>query len=185
MSTLKIQRYLILCLLLCRALSLPSQPSTTPEYQLKAVFLYNFTQFVDWPNGTFASDGSPMVIGILGKDPFGSYLQETISGEKVNGHPLVIEHYNTVEEIKDCHILFINLPDAKKTEKAITELKGKNILTVGEAPDFLKQGGMIRFLNQKGKINLQVNLETTKEASLVISSKLLRLVDIYNPKQSN
>lgn len=177
--------YLYVCLALCSWYPTDAQPSITPEYQLKAVFLYNFTQFIDWPSASFSSDTAPMVIGILGKDPFGSYLQETIAGEKMNGHPLLIEHYVSAEEIKMPHILFINLPDTKKTEKIITALKGKDILTVSDYDDFLKQGGMIRFVKQKGKINLQVNLEMTKAANLVISSKLLRLVTIFNPTQND
>src|SRR5688572_10771685 len=75
------------------------------EYQLKAVFIYNFTQFVEWPSNAFSSDQAPMVIGILGTDPFGSDLEETIAGEKINGHPLLVQHYSTIEEVGACQIL--------------------------------------------------------------------------------
>ena len=164
-------------------LSNPIQPSR--EYQLKAVFLFNFTQFVEWPPNSFSSDQAPMVIGILGTDPFGSYLEETIAGEKINGHPLLVQRYNNVEEIETCQILFINVAETNKRELIITRLKERNILTVSDAPDFLQQGGMIRFFTKQDKIKLQVNLEATKTANLVISSKLLRLVEIFTPKENS
>ncbi len=123
-----------------------------------------------------------MVIGIVGTDPFGYYLEEAISGEKMNGHPLVIERYANTDEIGACQILFINLPDPQKREQAITAVKDKSVLTVSDASDFLDYGGMIRFLTRQGKLKLQVNLEAVKTANLEISSKLLRLVEIFTPK---
>jgi hypothetical protein len=165
-------------------LVLAAQTPPNREYQLKAVFLYNFTQFVEWPTNSFTSDQSPMIIGILGTDPFGSYLEETIAGEKINGHPLRIQHYNTVEEIGACQVLFINVADKVKREQIIAKLKGRNILTVSDSPDFLLQGGMIRFFTRQDKIKLQVNLEEAKTANLVISSKLLRLVEIFVPQKN-
>lgn len=178
-------RCIIVIPLLISHLVLAGQTHPSREYQLKAVFLYNFTQFVEWPANSFSSELAPMVIGILGTDPFGSYLEETISGEKINGHPLLIQHYNSIEEVGECQILFINVAETKKREQLIARLKGRNILTVSDAPDFLQQGGMIRFFTKQGKIKLQVNLEATKTTNLVISSKLLRLVEIFVPQKQN
>lgn len=177
-------RSIIIIPVLISHLALAAQTPPTREYQLKAVFLYNFTQFVEWPTNSFTSDQSPMIIGILGADPFGSYLEETIAGEKINGHPLRVQHYNTVEEIGVCQVLFINVADKTKREQIISKLKGRNILTVSDSPDFLLQGGMIRFFTRQDKIKLQVNLEEAKTASLVISSKLLRLVEIFVPQKN-
>ncbi len=155
------------------------------EYQLKAVFLFNFTQFVDWPASSFATEQSPLVIGILGENPFGSYLEETVSDEKVKGHSVVVHYFKNTEEIKICHILFINLAETKKREQAAETLKGRNVLTVSDAIDFLKQGGMIRFFTRDNKIKLQINPEASKAANLVLSSKLLRLADIFDPSKNN
>lgn len=157
------------------------QPSR--EYQLKAVFLFNFTQFIEWPPSAFESGESPFVIGILGKNPFGTYLEQTISGEKVNGHPVIIQYYTNIEEIKICHILFCNAAEQKKQEQAIAGLKDRGILTVSDAPHFPEYGGMIRFFTRDNKIKLQVNLKAAKNAGLNLSSKLLRLAEIYDPKE--
>ena len=178
-------RCMIAGIFLTGTLSLAGQTPVTREYQLKAVFLFNFTQFVEWPASSFATDQSPLVIGILGKDPFGAALPEIVSGEKVNGHPVTVQYYSNMEEIKTCHILFINLAEAKKTERVVGSLKGRNILTVSDEPDFSEQGGMVRFFIRDNKIKFQINLEASKAAGLVLSSKLLRLAEIYVPPKNS
>ena len=155
-----------------------AQTTSTREYQLKAVFLFNFTQFVEWPSNSFSTAQSPAVIGILGKDPFGNYLEETIAGETINKHPLVIQHFDNVDEITNCQILFINVSDKNKLQAILEKLKGKNILTISDINGFTKIGGMIRLYTRDDKINIQINLEATKSENLVVSSKLLKLAEI-------
>src|SRR5882724_8451605 len=90
-----------LCALIVLGLgSLPAKAQVSREYQLKAVFLYNFAQFTDWPESAFADEKSPIVIGVLGSDPFGPALNDTIRDEKVRGRPLVVEHYRRADDIK-------------------------------------------------------------------------------------
>jgi uncharacterized protein DUF4154 len=178
-------RCIILGLLLISNLTLAAQTPITREFQLKAVFLFNFTQFVEWPASSFSTDRAPLVIGILGKNPFGAYLEEIVSGEKTNGHAITVQYYSDMEEIKTCHILFINMAEEKKVKRIVEGLKGRDILTVGDEPDFSEQGGMIRLFTRENKIKFQVNLEAAKAAGLVLSSKLLRLADIYVPPKNN
>jgi len=159
------------------------QPTTTSEYELKAVFIFNFTQFVEWPAASFATDQAPFVIGIFGDDPFDSYLNDVISGEKVNGHPLVIEHYANAGDIKNCHVLFVSRNVIGQLAQIAPTLKKQNVLIVSDASTFLMQGGMIKLVTKNNKIQLQINLESVKETNLMISSKLLRLADIYTPEQ--
>lgn len=156
----------------------PVQMLTSPEYQVKAVFLFNFTQFVEWPEDTFARPNSPLVIGVLGEDPFGTYLDETIAGEKIDGHPLTVRRYHNVQQVKNCHILFVNLPKTEQLAQALTELKGQNILTVSDAANFIRQGGIVQFITENKKIRIQINPETARASDLTISSKLLRVAEI-------
>lgn len=179
MSVLRKRRFLLLLLLICGKHFVWAQKSAG-EYQLKAVFLFNFTQFVDWPPAAFASANAPMVIGIWGKNPFGSYLEEAVSGENVNGHPLSVQYCKRAEDLKTCHILFINQEEPNK-ENIIESVKGQSTLTVSDDSDFLRQGGMIRFFTRNNKIHLQINHELTKSAKLNVSSKLLKLAEIFVP----
>ena len=157
-----------------------AQTTGDHEYQIKAAFLFNFTQFVEWPVDALPETKAPLVIGILGENPFSTYLEEIISGEQVNGHPLVVQQYKNVEEIKTCHILFINLAETDKPEQAITILKARSILTVSDRNNFIKEGGMIRFIRKNNKIQIQINPEPAKEANLIISSKLLRVAEVVH-----
>jgi hypothetical protein len=174
----------MLVMMLAGCLRLQAQVPSR-ENQVKAVFLYNFTQFVEWPAAAFDSGAAPLVIGVLGKNPFGNFLEQTVAGEQVNGHPVTVHYCNNEQEALSCHIVFINIDDAKKRKQVIQALKGKNILTVSDAPDFARLGGMIRLFTQVNKIRLQVNLDASKESELVLSSKLLKLADIYDRVKSN
>lgn len=158
----------------------PQKRTATNEHEVKAVFLFNFAQFVEWPTKDLPESNSPIIIGILGKDPFGVYLEETIRGEAVNGHPLAIEHYTDPAEIKNCHILFITAGKTTRFDTIIKALEGKDILTVSDGNNFVKQGGMIRFLTENNKIRLRINLKAVKASGITISSKLLQLSEIID-----
>jgi hypothetical protein len=148
------------------------------ENQVKAVFLFNFTQFVEWPSSSFNDPDSPFVIGILGRDPFGNYLDETIYGEKMQNHPLVVERYKDLSELKNCHMLFIGQDDPQKIKAVLDIMSKRHTLTVSDSDNFASFGGMIRFFTQDNKTRLQINLPKTKNAELNISSKLLRVAEI-------
>jgi hypothetical protein len=160
------------------AQSIPQAPVSTPEYQLKAVFLFNFAQFVSWPEGTFADSAAPLVIGVLGADPFGSYLDETVRGEVVGGHPLEVRRFGSLEGIRECHILFVSRDEAGDLPAVLRALEGSSVLTVGDAEEFAGSGGMIRFVTDRNRIRLQINLEAARATGLTLSSKLLRPAEI-------
>jgi hypothetical protein len=158
------------------------QNFSSREYNIKAVFLFNFTQFVEWPANAFARTDAPFVIGILGDDPFGTYIDETVAGEKVKGHTISVQRFRDVNEIKSCHILFISNSYTARVREILGSLQTKNTLTVSDIPNFARNGGMICFTKQENKIKLQINPSTAKGADLNISSKLLRLAEIVDTR---
>jgi hypothetical protein len=161
--------------------NLPGQTGISTENKVKSTFLYNFAQFVQWPAEAFPEAETTLVIGILGTDPFGGYLDEIVRGEKLNNRTLVIQRYQRVEEIKICHILFVSQSETNRWDQIFTSVKGRGILTVGDVEDFTRRGGMIRFVTEKNKIRFRVNLEMAKAENLTISSKLLRSAEITGP----
>jgi hypothetical protein len=167
-------------LLLIPALLLYPQAASVSPYQVKAVFLYNFTGFTQWPERKLANNTEPFVIGIWGENPFDSYLKEAVQNEKKDNHPIVIKTLKDTTELSRCHILFINKPRTAQVKDAIMRTRGLGILTVGEAAEFTQLGGMVRFYTENSKVRLQINVDAVKESNLVISSKLLRLADIVN-----
>ena len=148
------------------------QPS---EYQLKAAFLFNFAKFVEWPPGAFPEAKSPMIIGVLGDNPFGAELERTIRDKIVNGRPLQIREFRSPAEARECHILFVSNSEKKRLPEVVESLRGTNVLTVGEAENFIESGGMISFVREGNKIRFQINDQAARGAGLKISSKLMNL----------
>ena len=163
---------------------LPAQTAPSKGDQVKAVFLFNFAQFVEWPPQAFAEAQAPLVIGVLGEDPFGAFLDETVRGEKVNNRPLVVQRYRRVEEIKTCHILFISKSEVDQLDQIMAALRGRNTLTVGDVEGVSRQGVMIQFSTVKNKTRLKINLEAARAAKLTISSKLLRSAEIVSSEKN-
>jgi hypothetical protein len=156
----------------------PAQGSVAPEYQVKAVFLFNFAQFVEWPPSAFPDSAAPLVICVFGEDPFGPYLDETVRGETVQAHPLAVQRYHRVEETRGCHILFVGRQEQDRLDEILDTLKGRPALTVSDAEGFAGRGGMIRFVTDRHRIRLRINLEAARDAHLTLSSKLLRPAQI-------
>lgn len=168
---------------LVTASALGAQAVRASEYHVKAVFLYNFAQFVDWPSEAFPDSATPFVIGILGRDPFGDFLDQTVSGEQLRGRSFQVRHYQAAGEIKTCHILFISRPEDDRVEGILSDLRSRPILTVSDDAGFAERGGMIRLINDRNRIRLEINLEAAQAAKLTISSKLLRVADIATPRR--
>jgi YfiR/HmsC-like len=164
-----LRRCLLLLLALC---ALQGAAAPVAEYQLKAVFLFNFAHFVEWPAAALPGGNAPFVIGVLGKDPFGSSLDEVVRGESVGGHPLAIERYADVEHLNGCQILFISATELTHLDRIVAALKGRSVLTVTEGP--APRGVVIDLLKEDSRIRLRIDLEAARASNLTISSKLLR-----------
>ncbi|HTD69952.1 MAG TPA: YfiR family protein [Gemmatimonadales bacterium] len=171
----------ITALLLVCAARLEAQAAKASEAQVKAVFLFNFAQFVDWPPEAVPDSQAPLVIGILGGDPFGDFLDATVRGERRGARPFVVQRYQRVEDITRCDILFINRSAGAQPEEILARLKNRPILTVSDADRFAERGGMIRFVTDRSRIRLQINPEAAEAAHLTISSKLLRVAEVITP----
>jgi hypothetical protein len=148
------------------------QPS---EYQLKAAFLFNFAKFVEWPPEAFAEARSPIVIGILGENPFGGDLERTIRNKTISNRSLAVKEIRSLAEATNCHLLFISTSEKQRLPEIIQGLRGASVLTVGETERFTEAGGMINFVLEGNKIRFRINDEAAKSAGLKISSKLLSL----------
>jgi hypothetical protein len=159
------------------------QERISREYQIKGVFLFNFAQFTEWPPEAFSGPQAPLVIGILGTDPFGPALEEVVRGEKVNHRPLEVRRFSGAGEINNCHILFISRSQSGRLEEILASLQGRSILTVSDMEEFARRGGMVQFVTRDNKIHLQINLEALKAATLTVSSKLLRSAEIAATSQ--
>lgn len=155
-----------------------SSLAAAPEYQLKAVFLFQFSQFVEWPATSFAQDGAPFSMCVLGEDPFNQYLDDAVRDEQVGGRPFVVKRYQRVEQVENCQILFIAQPSRLPLESTLSALHERSILTVADSRAFADRGGVIEFVTVDNKLRLRINPEAARVADLTISSKLLSLASL-------
>jgi hypothetical protein len=150
------------------------------EYELKAVYLYNFLQFIQWPESQrmLSKDGS-MVIGIVGESPFGEAFEELQATIRKNGlKPVRVIYYGSYREglnMRHCHILFVSASEKRNFAKITAELRGLPVLTVADTGDFLSSGGMINLVQSDGKIRWMINRSQANEAGLRFSAQLLTL----------
>ena len=149
--------------------------SPPSEYQLKAAFIFNFAKFVDWPAKAFAEESSPIVIGVLGDDPFGEELKRTILNKAVAGRSVTNRSVSSIEEARSCHILFISTSEKQRLREIFDGLRGASVLTVGETDQFTEAGGMINFVIRDKRIRFEIRDDIARDAGLKISSKLLSL----------
>ena len=156
-------------------ISLPARAQGPSEYQIKAAFLYKFARFVEWPASSFTSQASPLVIGILGEDPFGPMLDQATKGKSVQGRPLQVIRFSSLDEPPLCHLLFIGELKGHPLSQVFALLKDRSVLTVGDTEDFARSGGMIRLLMSDQRVYFDINGEAAQRAGLKISSQLLKL----------
>lgn len=155
-----------------------AKEESSREYSLKAVFLYHFCQFITWPPDRFQSDQTPFVIGVLGDNPFGNLLSETVKGEIVRGRPIQLKHLKNSKEGQSCHLLFVSDKALAEHPEVLATVKGHSVVTVGESEGFLNQGGMIALAAEQNRIRVRIYLAAAETARVEISSKLLRIADI-------
>lgn len=163
----------------------PAAASEFSAPQVKAAFLYNFAKFVDWPAKSFVSEHSPLILGILGEDPFSADALRSIQGKKVKGRPLEVRQVGNLQEAKDCHLLFIAESELPRLELILAALRDKQVLTISDAEHFAASGGIIGLLTVNQRIRFEINVEATGKAGLFISSQLLKLATNVFPSNGS
>ena len=166
---------------LVSALLWPCQPTAaaelavSKEYQIKAAFLYNFTKFVEWPAEKFEGTNAPIVIGVLGKNPFGAVLAETVKDRKVNGRGIVVKQIDSVSEVKGLHVLFVTTAEVSRFEGLGDALREGSVLGVNESEAFLKAGGTLMFALENDKVRFDIDMNSAERAKLKVSAQLQKL----------
>ena len=150
------------------------------EYKVKAAFLFNFVKFVEWPVGTFRRSNEQIVICILGEDPFGRSLEDTVASRTIEGRSLVVRHIPNIKRAAGCHVLFVSFAENKRSEPMLGELKMPGILTIGESGVTGEGGVIINFKLDGGKVRFEINVQTAERGNLRISPLLLNLAHIVD-----
>lgn len=163
---------LLLCIL---APAVSAQVEAAGEQQIKAAFVQNFTRFVEWPAAALPPGETPIVIGIVGENPFGDALATSVEGSRAHGHPIVIASLRWNEVSANCQLLFISASEIAHFSEILAAVSGMPVLTVGDFDSFARRGGMIELRKLGARIGFDVNVGAATDAGLRISSKLLAL----------
>ena len=153
-------------------------PPIAEEYQVKAVFLYNFANFIRWSQTAFSHSQAPFNICILGNDPFQQEIDVTVENELVEKHAVKVKRLNNMLNIDICQILFISQSEASYFTTILNSIRKRPILTVSDIDDFVNQGGMIQFFKYRKRIRFYIAPDTLKESGLQASGNLLRVAKI-------
>lgn len=165
--------FLVAMLIACATVVVPQAQEVSQEYKIKAAYLYNFLKYVEWPepiNRTF-------LICVAGQNPFGNVLSDLTSNERVRGNPVKTDIILGYEP--GCDVIFA--PRTSNIPAYLQPAAGMPILTVGETPRFIEQGGIVNFFLENGKVRFEINRNAAERAGLRFSSRLLQLAKIVDP----
>ena len=143
----------------------------SPE-EARAIFLYNFAKFVEWPDSAFASSSAPVVIAVVDANEVGRALEHYVRGKNANGRDIEVRQLKSEAGVGDAHIVFIG--STGLTSAVIAEIGSKPILSVAEDESFLQQGGIIRLFSQGNKVMCAINAKNSTAAGLKLGDKLVK-----------
>jgi YfiR/HmsC-like len=162
-----------------------SQKEEGAEYPVKLAFLYNFTKFIEWPPDSYHAPGAPLLMCIVGHDPFSRILESDLGTRNVGGHPVEVRTLKPNDKLSVCQIVFLPAAEKQQAERIVKGLKGSSTLTVGESDGFAEMGGIINLTIEANKVHFEVNRLAAERAGLKISSRLLSIAKIvHEPDQT-
>lgn len=169
---------LLLCVLLFTG-QVCAAKDNFDEYQVKAAFLFNLTNFVSWPESSFNNDESPFIVTILGNNPFGGNLQRLLDAEEISGRKIILKQIDSIMELTATHLLYINPRLQRKMPGILEQTQIPGLLLVSDYPGFCETGGTVNLLINKKRVQLEINKTTATQNQLKFSSKILRLATLF------
>jgi hypothetical protein len=164
---------LVVVLVGARPHAIRAQPAGSTEYQVKAAFLLNFLQFIQWPASAFADASTSISVGILGDDPFGQDLEKTFDGESIQNRRIVVKRSRRIEDLNACHLIFVSKSEGDRVPGIITSLNDRAVVTVGETDGFARIGGIINFFMDGKRVRFEINADAAQRKGIKIHSQLL------------
>jgi hypothetical protein len=162
----KIKLFMLLCFC-ASSLSIHAQ-----NEKFKALYMYNFTKYIEWPGSQKNGD---FIIGILGNSSITTELRVIAEKKTVGSQPIVVKVYNTVDQIDHCHILFIPSGKSALISAVIAKTAGKNTLIICEKNGMATQGAGINYVMDGDKLKYEISKNNIKRNGLLVNSSLLTL----------
>jgi uncharacterized protein DUF4154 len=173
------RRLYVLFIFALALLPLRTFAEVSKEYQLKAVFLWRLAQFTQWPSDVFESADSPIVICVLGDNPFENALHAAVTGETAHGRKMVVQQHRVIEQTRSCHILYIAGAGPRQARAIAAFLGSRSVLTVRDAEGPASvYDTIVSFVTEQNRIKLVINVNAAKAARLVLDPRLLRASEV-------
>jgi YfiR/HmsC-like len=152
--------------------------AASPEYQVKAAFLLNFAKFVEWPGAAFTDEKSPLVLGVVGEDPFGGAL-DALEGQIVRNRTVQVKRLSNTDGIRKCHLLYIGTSEAGRIRDIVSAIGEASVLTVSDGLErFAQHGVSINFILSDNKVRFEINVTVAKKAGLSMGTQLLQVAKV-------
>ena len=146
------------------------------ETDVKATFVFQFSRYAEWPAAVTASPGQvPFKVCTVSDGPFDRSLDKVLEGEMMAGRPMVRIVPENLHDARGCQILYIGDIEPERAKSLLASVDRQPVLTVGEAPAFLKWGGQIRLLRDGARVRFDINLAAARLNNIVLRSQLLRI----------
>ncbi|MFI3137592.1 MAG: YfiR family protein [Methylococcaceae bacterium] len=153
----------------------------TQEYTVKAAMALNLARFTDWPDSALIANNSVINLCVLGDNVVqDAFLQ--MDQKKVGHRTLNVIYLSRLRNVDDCQVLYISGLEKNIIIQLLSEIKHKPILTIGEERTVVDYDGMVNLDTLSGKINIQINLDATKQAGLTISARVLKIATLVKSK---
>lgn len=170
----RVVRLCLRVLLICAAAS-GVRADSFPEVEVRAIYLFNFAAFVDWPAVAFESASSPIRYCVLGSRSLRIKLEDVLSGEQVERRLLEVVDAPGPQAWRRCHVLYLDHSAAEDQHRVLAAVRGAPVLTVGDTDAFARTGGMVGLVRKGRRVRTLIDREATAQAGIKVSSKLLRL----------
>jgi len=162
-----------LCLFCLSAVGPPGlwAQQTVNEAQLKAAFIKNFLQYVEWPSTSQRDEN--LILCTLGEADIHEALVSLSRARLIDGRPIQPAYHPNPEGVEFCHLLFVSRSEERSFEEVLERLEGRSVLTVSDMDGFAESGGMIGFLVEGTNLTFEINVDNAREAEIEIRSRLL------------
>lgn len=159
-----------------------AQEAAPSEYQVKARLLLVFLDFVEWPADAFSSDDAPVIIGVLGEDPFGKDLDQVLRNQQVRGRPIAVRRARQAEDLLSAHLVFVSQSERNQLAEVLAILDRGPAVTLSEVNGFCRRGGILNFSIEDRKISFEANPSAARQKGIRLGAQLLKRATIIGPQ---
>jgi hypothetical protein len=145
------------------------------ESQVKAMFVYNFLKFVEWPVNASLRAKDPFVVLIIGEGATADATEHFLESKTLGERPLVVRRAQWDQSLAGARAAFVVERDPKKLHRVLDAAAAAGVLTIGEGESFTTRGGVIGLLVENRRVRFDVDTSAAQIAGLRVSSKLLAL----------